>query len=85
MLASSLFYECTLVSRSSSEAHPRAPYPLVLLCTSFNERSFENLPAENEKEAVVLIRKMMEFIQTWPSDSPAGSIGLLASTKQQVC
>ena len=85
-MASSLFYECTLVSRSSSETHPMAPYPLVLVCTNFDQRGFENLSAENEEEAVLLIKKMMKFIQTRPSHFPIGSpIGLLASTNQQVC
>ena len=84
MMASSLFYEHTLVSRSASEAHPKAPYPLVMVCTSFEEKGFENLPVENCKEATLLISKMIEFIHSWPREELKQPIGLLASTKQQV-
>lgn len=83
MLASSLFYECTLLSQNKREAHPKAPYPLVFLCTSVRQVEFSNCSPENEEEAKVLIAKMIEFIQTW-HPIPTEPIGLLASTKQQV-
>ena len=83
MLASSLFYECTLLSQNKREAHPKAPYPLVFLCTSVRQDDFSNCPPENEEEAKLLITKMIEFIQTWHS-APTEPFGLLASTKQQV-
>ena len=85
MLASSLFYESTLLSRVYRETHPKAPYPLVFDCTSIecDEKSFSNCPAENKKEAEMLIKKLISFIQTWPNP-PNKPIGLLASTKQQV-
>lgn len=84
MMASSLFYEGTLVSRSSSEAHPLAPYPIVFVCTSMNQNGFENCPTENVEEALLLINKMIEYIISWPREAPVDPIGLLASTKQQV-
>ena len=84
MMASSLFYEHTLVSRSRSVAHPKAPYPLVMACTSFEEKGFENLSVENLEEARLLISKMIEFIRSWPREDLKQPIGLLASTKQQV-
>ena len=86
MLASSLFYECTLLSCSKNMAHPKAPFPLVFACTSFSQEGFSNLPAENEREAKMLVRKMLEFMREWPTqpDQPKLVVGLLASTKQQV-
>ncbi len=83
MLASSLFYECTLLSQNKREAHPKAPYPLVFLCTSVRQNEFSNCSPESEEEAKILITKMIELIQTWHS-IPTEPIGLLASTKQQV-
>ena len=83
MLASSLFYECTLLSQNKREVHPKAPYPLAFLCTSMKQDEFSYYSPENEEEAKLLITKMIEFIQTWHS-VPTEPIGLLASTKQQV-
>ena len=83
MLASSLFYECTLISESRREAHPKAPYPLMFACTSLKQGNFRNCQPENEEEAKLLITKMLEYIQSWPTP-PTEPIGLLASTKQQV-
>ena len=86
MLASSLFYECTLLSRSTSRTHPKAPFPLVFTCTSLSQDGFCNLPAENEREATMLVRKMLEFVRDWPiqPNQPTPVVGLLASTKRQV-
>ena len=85
MLASSLQYECTLLSRSNSLTHPKAPYPIVFACSSLEMDRFVNHPPlENEREADLLIAKMLEFIKEWPNDGPIPTIGLLASTKQQV-
>ena len=83
MLASSLFYECTLISQAERETHPKAPYPLVFTCTCVKQSEFNNCSAENEEEAKLLLTKMIEYIQTW-EHTPKEPIGLLASTKQQV-
>lgn len=85
MLASSLLYECTLLSRSHSEAHPKAPFPLVFLCTSLQEPTHSQL-VKDEAEAELIIVKMLEFIKSWPRDpdDTKPTIGLLASTRQQV-
>lgn len=89
MLASSLFYQCTLLSRSNSKAHPKAPYPVVFACTSLDcgEEHYRNLPAVNEKEAELLVTEMLEFVREWPveGDQPKPTVGLLASTRKQVC
>ena len=83
MLASSLFYECTLLSQTIHETHPKAPYPLVFACTSLGQHDYYNCHPEDEEEAKFLINKVVEFIQTWPNPSRE-QIGVLASTKQQV-
>ena len=83
MLASSLFYECTLLSQTIRNIHPKAPYPLVFACTSVSQNSYRNCHPENEEEAKLLVNKLVEFIQTWPNPHKE-QIGVLASTKQQV-
>ena len=83
MLASSLFYECTLISQTTRGTHPKAPYPLVFACSSVKQGNFHDCLPENEAEAILLINKLVEFIQTWTSP-PKEQIGVLASTKQQV-
>ena len=83
MLASSLFYECTLLSQTKRETHPKAPYPLVFACTSVHQNSYSDCDPENEEEAKLLIKKVVEFIRTWPNANKE-QIGVLASTKQQV-
>ncbi len=84
MLASSLYYEFTLLSRSKSPAHPKTPYPIVFACSSLENQDFQNIPVVNEAEATTLIARMLEFIQDWPTDGPIPTFGLLASTRQQV-
>ena len=82
-LTSSLFYEHTLLSRSKSQTHPLAPYPLIFICSSIDKESL-NLPAENENEAKVLVCMIHEFVKKWPRNKKA-QLGLLASTRKQVC
>ena len=85
MLASSLFYECTLLSQTKRETHPKAPYPLVFACTSVSQNGYSDCHPENEEEAKLLIDKVVEFIRTWPNPSKEQiQFGVLASTKQQV-
>ena len=84
-LTSSLFYQHTLLSRSTSETHPLAPYPLVFTCSSIEKQSLKNLPAENWNEARVLVEKMHIFVEKWPRKNPKDIVGLLASTRKQVC
>ena len=81
---SSLFYQHTLLSRSSSETHPLAPYPLVFTCTSIDKNS-KNLPDEDVHEAKVLIEKVQCFLSQWPKSSTKQVVGVLASTRKQVC
>lgn len=86
MLASSLFYECTLLGRSESKAHPNAPYPLVFECSSLTQGSYEVSSTDNTREAEILVRKALEFVRTWPKvrtrDRPR--VAILAGSGRQV-
>ena len=84
-LTSSLFYKHTLLSRSTCQTHPLAPYPLVFTCSSIEKHSLERLPAENVEEAKVLVEKVDTFVKNWPRKFPKDVVGLLASTRKQVC
>ena len=85
MLASSLFYECTLLSRSDSKALPAAPFPVVFECSSIVDGQFANAPAEDKKEGSMLVNRMLDFIQNdWPRSEKQTAVGLLASTRKQV-
>ena len=80
---SSLFYEHTLLSRSESQTHPLAPYPLVFTCSSI-DKTLTGLPAEDQREAEVLVEKMHSFVSNWPRNTNKPTVGLLASTRKQV-
>ena len=83
-LTSSLFYEHTLLSRSESQTHPLAPYPLVFTCSSIEKKSLKNLPAEDRNEAKVLVEELITFVKEWPKSTSKPRVGLLASTRKQV-
>ena len=83
-LTSSLFYEHTLLSRSESQTHPLAPYPLVFTCSSIEKKSLKNLPAEDRNEAKVLVEELITFVKEWPKSTSRPRVGLLASTRKQV-
>ena len=85
MLASTLLYECRLLSRSTSEAHPLAPYPVIFACSSLQQDGFRNRPAVNEVEARIVVSKALKFIQSWPLSREKPVVGLLATSYHQVC
>ena len=85
MLASSLFYECTLLSRSTSKTHPLAPYPIVFHCSSVQHDRLKVSEASNGREAELLVDKVAEFIEAWPLTEPGHpDIAILAGTARQV-
>ena len=85
MLASSLFYQCSLLSRSESKALPKAPFPIVFECSSVNRVNFANVPAEDRREGLILVNRMLDVIlNDWPKSEKQTSVGLLASTRKQV-
>ena len=84
MLASSLFYDCSLQSRGSTETHPLAPYPIVFQCSSLKEE-LSISSAVNEMEVKLLLQKAFEFIKAWPkTEGGPPSIALLAESDAQV-
>ena len=87
-LSSSLYYEHTLLPRSKNSTHPRAPYPLVFIATSLEEKDiFSDVPAQDYKEVDVLLNEVLLFLKSWPSNwqfRKYPTIGILASTKKQV-
>ena len=81
---SSLFYQHTLLSRSKSETHPLAPYPLVFTCSSIDKKTC-NLPAEDLHEARVLVEEVERFVNKWPPKTQQKqNLGILASSRKQV-
>ena len=85
MLASSLFYDCSLQPRGSTETHPLAPYPIVFQCSSLMEEASIS-SAVNELEAKILLQKAFEFIKAWPkTEGGQPNIALLAGSEAQVC
>ena len=84
MLASSLFYECTLLGRSASKVHPKAPFPLVFECSSLKQGSYKVSSADNRREAEILVRKALEFVKTWPQVRDKPRIAILAGSGRQV-
>lgn len=86
MLASSLFYECTLLGRSDSKAHPNAPFPLVFECSSLKQGDYQVSFTINKREAEILVRKALEFVKTWPKVSTTDKprIAILAGSGRQV-
>ena len=64
----------------------------MFACTSFDDSDLKSLPGFDDKEACVIIDKVLEFHHHWMNhweelEEAAGrvlSIGVLASTKDQV-
>ena len=80
---SSLFYQHTLLSRSTSETHPLAPFPLVFTCSSIDKNT-ANLPAEDKHEARVVMEQVKRFVTNWPRCRTKQIVGVLASSRKQV-
>jgi exoribonuclease R len=65
-LPSNLFYDCSLLTRSEqSDPHPKAPYPLVFVCSSLNEHD-TCLSGSSESEAKIVVKYTEELLQEWP-------------------
>lgn len=86
MLASTLFYDCTLQSRTTIQTHPLAAYPIVFQCSSLQQKEADVSRSVNKQEAELLVSKALEFITTWP-ESDLGwkpSVALMAGSDAQV-
>ena len=65
-LPSNLFYDCSLLTRSEqSDPHPKAPYPLVFVCSSLNKHD-TCLSGSSESEAKIVVKYTEELLQEWP-------------------
>lgn len=86
MLASSLFYDCTLRSCSRSKAHPHTPYPIVFQCSWLEEHVAAVSTAVNEEEAKLVLTKAMELVTTWPQTESGEKpiVAIMAGSDAQV-
>ncbi len=87
MLASTLFYDSTLESRSTVQTHPRAPYPIVFYCSTLECNPSYISTATNEQEARLVVNEAVQFAQMWPGDVHQGekpSVVLMAGSDAQV-
>ena len=86
-LPSNLFYDCCLLTRSrDSDPHPKAPYPLVFVCSSMEEAQI-NRNAWDIEEAQKVLRFASYYLRTWPStwgNFAESEVCILASSHQQV-
>ncbi len=85
-LASALFYDSTLESRSMSQTHSLAPYPIVFYCSSLEHNNYNTSTPTNQQEARLLVNKAVEFVQMWPNSGERvkPSIVLMAGSNAQV-
>ena len=79
-----LFYSGLKSKAQKADPHPKAPYPLLFICTNLTSNV-----CSPEIEAEVLLSQVNFFIQHWPSDSSWGNyelnkIAVVTSTRPQV-
>ena len=86
-LPSNLFYDCCLLTRSrDSDPHPKAPYPLVFVCSSMEE-AHTNKNAWDTEEAQKVLQFASHYLHTWPKSwgkFAESEVCILASSHQQV-
>ena len=70
MLPSSLFYCSTLQCNvPDTKAHPKAPFPLVFVCSSITNLSSANCKNTDEVEAKILVDEVQNYTcrNSWPA------------------
>ena len=68
-LPSSLFYQSKLIPAARGILpHPKAPYPLVFVCSSLQKVTKCVESDTSDIEARILIRKMIELLDPWPRE-----------------
>ena len=86
-LPSNLFYDCCLLTRSvDSDPHPKAPYPLVFVCSSM-DKTQSNKNAWDAEEAKKILQSASSYLSTWPKTwgtFAEREVCILASSHQQV-
>ena len=87
-LASNLFYNSTVVSKSDSKLHPYTCYPLHFVCTSLQGGAFENVNDIHSDEADVVLNEVKKYTEQWPKQwgrREKSSVCVVASSRNQVC
>ena len=68
-LPSSLFYQSQLIPAARGILpHPKAPYPLIFVCSSLQKVTECVESDTNEIEAQLLISKLIELLDPWPRE-----------------
>ena len=69
-----------------SDPHPKAPYPLVFVCSSMDEAQ-SNRNAWDTGEAEKVLQSVSYYLSTWPNtwgEFAEREVCILASSHQQV-
>ena len=89
-LPAKLFYpdsalECKVPETAT---HPSAPYPLLFVCSSLDEKVQSINKVVNENEAEILLKQVSHFIKRWPPSwdgkDLTRKIGIVTQTRSQV-
>ena len=89
-LPSYLFYGSALATKakSTTERHPDFLHPLQFICSSLNDDIVQVNESENEKEAIMILDKVREYVSKWPVDEwgekSQNEICVMATTANQV-
>ena len=86
-LSSNLFYNSTVVSKSSSRLHPHTYYPLHFVCTSLEDGTFQDVSDIHCDEADVVLREVKKYTESWPKQwgkRMKSSVCVVASSRNQV-
>ena len=87
-LASNLFYNSTILSKSDSKLHPYTCYPLHFVCTSLKDSAFQNIGDIDHDEADVILHEVQKYTKDWPKQwgkRERSSVGVIAASRNQVC
>ena len=89
-LPAKLFYpdsalECKVPETTT---HPSAPYPLLFVCSSLDEKVQSINNVVNKNEAEILLKQVSHFIESWPHSwggkDSTHKVGIVTQTRSQV-
>ena len=83
-LSSALFYNSQLSCARASESHPLAPYPLLFVCSSFDDTVQSCGESSDANEASIVLQQATKFLHKWPEQWKENYC-IMTSTKRQVC
>ena len=87
-LSSNLFYNSSVVSKSTAVLHPSTCYPLHFVCTSLTYGKFQNVIDIDMSEVDVVIKEVKKYTNPWPAQwgsREKSSVCIVASNRNQVC